>query len=145
MNYLDLLKPFDGGQNQRPEQGDTPQPVPPSSGGRSVPLPDNQADDLPIVIEPAMKPDGSPLALVFWERSDGSIVGPAQPEHFAKAGNGDRDEDFWIIAMYQDAPVWIRSDRLRSKRQFETQRPVQPIEPIRSVKGDQSEKRGNRS
>lgn len=91
--------------------------------------------DAEVLVEPATKPDGSPLRPVYWERADGSIQGPATPEFFAKVGAGQEDRNFWIIAAHHGEPVWIRSDKLRSKRQFETQTPVREIEPVSSWMG----------
>jgi hypothetical protein len=77
-----------------------------------------------IVIEPACRPDGSPLSPIYWERATGDMAGPAQPEFFAKIGRGATDRDFWIIATYNGEPTWIRSDLLRSKRQWMNRKPV---------------------
>jgi hypothetical protein len=66
---------------------------------------------------------------VYWETGDGKILGPAVPECLARL-RGKKDS-FWVIVTYQGLPRWIRSDRLQSKQAFDTQRPVQRIEPIR--------------
>lgn len=81
----------------------------------------NQSE--PVTIEPA-HPHARP---VYWERASGEIVGPAKPEFLAKVGNGPR-ECHWLIAIYHDSPVWIRSECLRSKQQFETQVKPQVVE-----------------
>lgn len=79
-----------------------------------------------VVIEPAAN-NSRP---VFWERADGSIVGPAQPEFLARVGTGPK-ESYWVIALYEGMPVWINSTVLRSKRQFERQEPKRAMELIR--------------
>jgi hypothetical protein len=65
-----------------------------------------------ITIEPA-HPSARP---VYWERATGEIVGPGVPEFLARVGDA-----FWVVAQFQGEPVWINSDRLRSRRQFEGQ------------------------
>lgn len=87
-----------------------------------------QADD--VVIEPAVRPDGSPLSLVYWQRATGEIVGPGQPEFFAKIGRGVTNQDFWVIATYNGEPTWIRSDLLRSKQQWMNRKPVIPLDGL---------------
>jgi hypothetical protein len=78
-----------------------------------------------IVIEPA-----HPFAkLTYFEAAFGQILGPVIPEFLAKAGGY-----FWIIVTYECQTRWIRSDRLRSEQAFNTQRPVQIVEPIRETK-----------
>jgi hypothetical protein len=79
----------------------------------------------PVVIEPAA-PNARP---VYWERADGSISGPAKPEFLAKVGDGPK-ASFWVVAEFEAQPVWIRSDRLRSKTAFEQQAPVRLMEPV---------------
>src|SRR5262249_9692424 len=56
--------------------------------------------DEAITLEPAVKPDGSPLSPIYWERATG-IVGPAVPEFMVKVG-----EAFWIVAQFEGLPVW---------------------------------------
>jgi hypothetical protein len=82
------------------------------------------------VIEPALRPDGSPLSPIYWERATGDIAGPAQPEFFARMGQGTADQDFWIIVQYQGATVWVRSDRLRSKQQWMNRKPVVSVDGL---------------
>jgi hypothetical protein len=58
---------------------------------------------------------------IFWERmSTGAILGPAQSEFLAKVGSG-LVASYWVVVTYQGQPVWINTDSLRSKRQFEAQ------------------------
>lgn len=73
-----------------------------------------------VVLNP-VRPNARP---VFWERNDGRIYGPTTPEFLAQVGSGLKTADFWVVAAYDGHPVWIRSDRLRSRRQFETQPPL---------------------
>lgn len=87
-----------------------------------------------IVIEPATKPSGEPLSPIFWERTDGSIVGPAQPEFFAKVGTGNTDKDFWIIVLMLGHPAWVRADRLRSKRDYNRQALPKIVEKVKEPK-----------
>lgn len=78
-----------------------------------------------IHMEPATKPDGSALSSIYWEASDGRIMGPALPEFFLRDGNA-----YWISVTFRGQVRFIREDRLRSKKAFETQRPMQEIERI---------------
>ena len=87
-----------------------------------------QADE--VVIELAVRPDGSPLSPVYWQRATGEIVGPGQPEFFAKIGRGATDRDFWIIATYNGEPTWIRADVLRSKQQWMNRKPVASVDRL---------------
>lgn len=79
-----------------------------------------------VVIEPAA-PNARP---VYWERGDGHIYGPAVPEFLAKVGTGATDR-FWVIVEYQGQAIWVRSDRWRSRKAFETQPTLRTVEPIR--------------
>lgn len=72
--------------------------------------------DADLVIEPAA-PNAKP---VHWERADGRIYGPAKVTDLAKTGTGAH-ERFWVIIEFHGETVWVRDDRLRSKRQFEIQ------------------------
>jgi hypothetical protein len=76
-----------------------------------------------IQFEPAPHP--SPT--VFWE-SRGRILGPARVVAFAKAG-----EEFWLLIEHGRESRWIRDTLLRSKRDYETQRPLRAVEPIREA------------
>lgn len=87
----------------------------------------------PVVIEPACRPDGSPVSPVYFERGDGVIYGPARVTDFAKTRSGEK-EQFWVIVEFEGQAAWIISDRLRSKKQFETQKPVREVELIREAK-----------
>jgi hypothetical protein len=89
---------------------------------------DRPEDQEGISVNPA-HPRGRQM---YWEDIDGRILGPVVPEHLAKVRTRNGDS-FWVIVTYDGLPRWIRSDRLRSKQAFETQRPVQTIEPIREV------------
>ena len=105
--------------------------------GKPIDLPDEQAQRLLrkvpdrvriveplselITIEPA-HPQARPL---YWERATG-IVGPAAPEFMVKVG-----EAFWIVAQFEGVPVWIHSDRLRSRQQFKTQVIRKPVNLIK--------------
>lgn len=79
-----------------------------------------------ITIEPA----SVSARAVFWEAADGRILGPARQDFLAQVGSGMKNTDFWVIGEFEGQPRWIRSDRLRSKRAFDTQRPVQMIDFI---------------
>lgn len=79
-----------------------------------------------VVIEPA----ANNARQVFWEQADGRILGPAVPEFLAKVGDGPR-ATFWIVVTHDGQPRWVRSDRLRSRRQFQTQLPVRTVEQIK--------------
>lgn len=72
--------------------------------------------DEPVTIEPASKPDGSPLSSIYWESGDGRILGPATPEFFARSG-----DQFWIVTTFEGLTRWINADRLRTKQSFAAQ------------------------
>lgn len=80
----------------------------------------------PATIEPAVNPDGHPLAAIYWEAGDGSILGPAIPEFPMRDG-----EDFWIGTTFEEQVRWINAEQLRSQKAFEKQVPVHEAEPIR--------------
>src|SRR5688572_20838301 len=63
----------------------------------------------------------------------GIVIGPATPEWLARVGDGEQAA-FWIVATFQGLDRWIRSDRLRSKHAFDTQRSVQVIELVREAR-----------
>jgi hypothetical protein len=81
------------------------------------------------VIEPAQRPDGQPLSPIYWETGTGQILGPAVPEYLARDG-----QTFWIVTTFEGQIRWINADRLRSKKQFETQKPLREVELIREVR-----------
>jgi hypothetical protein len=76
-----------------------------------------------IQFEPAPHPPSA----VFWE-SRGRILGPARVVAFAKAG-----EEFWLLIEHGRESRWIRDNLLRSKRDYETQQPLRPTEPVREA------------
>ncbi|MBX3325885.1 MAG: hypothetical protein U0223_12895 [Nitrospira sp.] len=73
-------------------------------------------EQAPPIVQPATKPDGSPLSGIYWEASNGLILGPAVPEFVAQ----DRDSS-WIRITFEEAIRWINADRLRSKKAFDAQ------------------------
>lgn len=84
-----------------------------------------EKESSPPIIEPSMKPDGSPLSPIYWQTGDGRILGPATPEFLAKA-----DDQFWIVTTFEGHIRWINADRLRSKNAFVNQRAVHEVELI---------------
>jgi hypothetical protein len=82
-----------------------------------------------IVIESA-SPTARPI---FWERGDGAIVGPAQPEYLAKVGEG-LNSSYWVVAQFEGLPIWINSAVLRSKRDFETQVRLTAVELVKDLR-----------
>lgn len=72
-----------------------------------------------IAVEPVTKPDGSPLTPVYWERGDGSILGPASVELFYRMGPSDG-----LIVKFRGDLLWINTCTLRSQRQWTEQKPV---------------------
>ena len=73
-------------------------------------------DQVRVVPEVTIEPAANNPRSIFWEKADGSIVGPGIPEFLARVG-----DTFWVVCQLQGLPVWVNSDRLRSKRQFEHQ------------------------
>jgi hypothetical protein len=91
----------------------------------AAPVPPQQPSE-GLVIEPAAQ---NSRPVYFW-RNDGGIHGPARVIDLEKIGTGDA-ERFWVIVDYQEQTIWVRSDRLRSKRAFEQQITPKLIELIR--------------
>src|SRR5262249_32291469 len=50
----------------------------------------------PMVIEPAVRPDGSPVRPIFWEDAAGRIVGPAVLDFVAHDAHS-----FWVVGTYE--------------------------------------------
>lgn len=87
----------------------------------------------PIVIDTStvtMELAGANARPIYWESADGDILGPATPEFLAMVGSGP-GATFWIVTTHEGLPRWIRSDRLRSKRAFETQTVPRPFTRIK--------------
>ena len=80
----------------------------------------------PVVIETATE---NPRP-VYWERVNGSIVGPGIPEFMAKVDDGPKDS-YWVVAQFAGQPIWVNSIVLRSRRQFEQQIKPKPFERIK--------------
>jgi hypothetical protein len=74
----------------------------------------------PVIIEPACRPDGSPLSPIYWERGDTTISGPATPLLFEQVGN-----DWVLVIDYRGECISINANTLRSRRQFQQQRKPQ--------------------
>src|SRR5262245_50098962 len=110
--YLEKLKRFEKSET-RAERHPAPAPT----------IPASIVED--VVIEPA-HPNAKP---VYWERR-GSIVGPGIPEFLAKVGDGP-SANFWVVVQFEGLPVWVNSIMLRSRAQFETQRPLAVVELVR--------------
>lgn len=62
---------------------------------------------------------------VYWEQADG-IVGPARPLFLGRYGN-----TFLVVAEYEGDLTTINADVLRSKKAFEAQVPLRPVELVR--------------
>ncbi len=63
-------------------------------------------------VQPAINADGFPLNPVYWEREDGAIDGPGQPEFISEVG---------LIVAYGSNVVTVSDETLRSKKAFESQ------------------------
>ena len=77
----------------------------------------------PVLCEEAIKPDGSPLTPIYWERGDRSISGPASVEFFYRLGSSDG-----LIVAYEEELIWINAATLRSKQQWAKQKPVVEVD-----------------
>lgn len=77
----------------------------------------------------ALEPAHQNARLVYWERADGRIYGPARPEFLAQVGTGSAAR-FWVVVSYGGQPVWILSDRLRSRQAFEQQIPPTDVSAV---------------
>lgn len=157
MSYLDILRRVEQGKRTDPDLG-KPESRSGASGftknEKSLPSrrilddivfgPDDMAtapvgmmfdpdgDDNDVTIEPA-SPTARP---VFFERSDGRIYGPAKPEFLAREGTGPA-AIFWVVVQFHSLPVWVRSDLLRSRAQYEQQtKPAQTQNPTRAHASD---------
>lgn len=64
---------------------------------------------------------------LYWERATGAIVGPGVPLFLARYG-----DTFVVIVEHSGDLISINSMALRSKRQFEQQAPLRPVERMRS-------------
>ena len=78
------------------------------------------------VVEPAMKPDGTPLSPVYWE-SQGRIVGPGQPGYIFR----DRTGQEGMGIRYEGGLVEVADAMLRSHKAFLEHRPLKEVEPVR--------------
>jgi hypothetical protein len=76
-----------------------------------------------ITVEPA----AANARPVYWERADGSIVGPAVPEFLAKVGTG-LTASYWVVCQLHGQSVWVLTDRLRSRKAFEEQSEVRVVQ-----------------
>jgi|CXWL01.1.fsa_nt_gi hypothetical protein len=86
----------------------------PQQSPLSGPIPtDVQAEG--FVIERAA-PHARPI---FWETSDGRIVGPAVPEFL-----GRDKKAFWVSTTFEGNIWWINADLLRSRQQWAEQKPI---------------------
>jgi hypothetical protein len=77
-----------------------------------------------VTVEPAIKPDGTPLTPVYWERGDGSISGPASVDFFYRMGSTDG-----LIVTYRGEMIWINANQLRSLKAFLEQSEVREVDP----------------
>ncbi len=87
-----------------------------AKGGGKIRIVDRPQSD--VVIEPAMKPDGSALSPIHFKDLHGKIFGPAHVEFVAKTIN----EQFWVVVNYEGSLRWILSDRLRANPRGDRQR-----------------------
>lgn len=83
-----------------------------------------QAGDRVRVVSPtasiAIEPAAGNARPIYWETGAGKIIGPARPDFLAKVGEGSA-ASFWVVTSLEEKILWVRSDRLRSKSQFENQ------------------------
>lgn len=96
--------------------------------GGTAPLKSGEPPQRPgrVVIEPAMKSDGSPLDPVYWE-SRGRIVGPGHPEYFFRDSAGQEG----LVVRHQGALAHIAASILRPFKAFVAQRPLTEVELVR--------------
>jgi hypothetical protein len=100
---------------------------------RSEPPVSDEFNKEAVTVEPACRPDGSSVSPVYFERKDGFICGPAKVLDFMRASAGGPMRD-WLVVEYQGLWEWVLSDRLRTRKQFETQKPLREIELVREAK-----------
>lgn len=79
-----------------------------------------------IIVEPAVRPDGTSLRPVYWERL-GRIIGPGQPEFFFRDSVGQ----VGLIVHHEGDLVSVADSMLRSHKAFTQQRPLREVELVR--------------
>jgi hypothetical protein len=74
-----------------------------------------------MTVEPAIKPDGSPLSAVYWESGDGTIR-QGWPVLFGMERVGEARR-FWIGVEYDNREfAWVHETRLRNAASYQTQK-----------------------
>jgi hypothetical protein len=68
--------------------------------------------------------------LVYWETGDGRIL----TGRLVLRGWDQRDDTYWVGVEHDGGFSWVRSDRLRSRADYETQQPLRPTEPVREAR-----------
>lgn len=81
-----------------------------------------------VIVESALRPDGTSLRPVYWERQ-GRIIGPGQPEFFFRDSFGQ----VGLIVRYEGELVSIADSMLRSHKAFNQQRPLKEVELVREM------------
>lgn len=79
-----------------------------------------------VIVEPAVRPDGTPVRPVYWE-SQGRIIGPGRPEFFFQDSTGQ----VGLILHYEGDLVSVAAFMLRSYKAFIEQRPLKEVELVR--------------
>lgn len=102
MGYLEQLKRY---------EADTPSSAQPVTGIQP------SLSTAGTVIEPAT----AHARPIYFAQADGKIYGPAEVSSLAKTGSGAA-EQFWVIAKYAEQVIWVGSDKLRSRQEFDSQR-----------------------
>jgi hypothetical protein len=73
------------------------------------------------------------MALVYFERNDGRIYGPATVLDFMSANAGGSKRD-WVVVEHGGFWEFVLGERLRTRKQFETQKPLREVELIREIR-----------
>ncbi|NOS82770.1 MAG: hypothetical protein HOP32_14430 [Nitrospira sp.] len=81
----------------------------------------------PITIEPG-HPHARPV--YFVRQSVGAIVGPATVDFVAQVGEGPTAQ-YWLCVTHEGNWAFVHSIWLRSKKQFDTQTTLTPVDLIR--------------
>jgi hypothetical protein len=79
------------------------------------------------VMEPAQRPDGSPLTPVWWEAADGTLRGPCPVTDVAEI-----DGRFWLVVQDREGIAWVHESLLRRRLEGERNAPKTDVSKDRS-------------
>lgn len=80
-----------------------------------------------VVIE---SDDTDANTIYFYRGSAGAILGPARVQFVSKVGEGSAAQ-FWVFVTLDGLPISLNSTQLRSRKEYETQVRLRPVELVR--------------